>query len=350
MASRRVVCGAVSAATRSTRRRSCQGNWTVATRLTESNGIAELSRSIYISSRNRRGSAPTARLPPLLSRGTKTEPATTHSVTMPRISDEVTHGRVTKWMAVEGQMCPRGSEICEVEYPAFSLNLTVDEDSYIAKILVQEGDTDVAVGTPLCICGKSEESAAEYRAAHAPKASVAEFKFTAKDIMKFIHALMKESKIDEEFASHLLQLARHENRDLYEAFDSAFETEEFSAEALDADFFLLQAKDIVKEHFPQPPPAATPPEEAPVKAEEIPLAPVEPVEKVAAVEEPPGGSETKVTTEKTATEAAQPIGEKEPKVAIETSKIDETQPVSSAEAEVTVETTPKGEEAQPKKD
>jgi hypothetical protein len=68
-----------------------------------------------------------------------------------------------------------------------------------------------------------------------------------------------------DLAAQLLQLARHENLELWEAFNGSFKGQQFTEEGiegLDTSFFLLQARDIARATFkptePPPPSASAP--------------------------------------------------------------------------------------------
>ncbi|KAG5175382.1 hypothetical protein JKP88DRAFT_283569 [Tribonema minus] len=168
---------------------------------------------------------------------------------MPSISEQEKFGKVAKWKKQEGDKVKTGDQLCEIEFTNFSINLNMEEDSYVAQIMVPAGDGEVPVGSPLCALVEKQEDIGPFRAAHAPQANKKDFGFTQKDIMTTINHMLKAAQIDEELAGQLLSLARHENLELYEAFNGSFEGKEFSEqglEGLDTSFFLLQAKDIVK--------------------------------------------------------------------------------------------------------
>ena len=68
-------------------------------------------------------------------------------------------GTVTAWRKKEGQKISKGEDLCELEFTNFTINLNVEEDSYIAQILVPEGSDSVPVGAPLCVMVENEVSA-----------------------------------------------------------------------------------------------------------------------------------------------------------------------------------------------
>jgi hypothetical protein len=60
-------------------------------------------------------------------------------------------GQVCSWQKKEGEKVSQGETLCEVEFTNFSINLTMEEDSYVAQILVPAGDSQIPVGAPLCV-------------------------------------------------------------------------------------------------------------------------------------------------------------------------------------------------------
>jgi tRNA nucleotidyltransferase (CCA-adding enzyme) len=52
-----------------------------------------------------------------------------------------------------------------------------------------------------------------------------------------------------DLATRLLSLARNDNLELHKAFQGSLKSDSFEKDGVDADMFLLQAKDIAKEHF-----------------------------------------------------------------------------------------------------
>jgi pyruvate dehydrogenase E2 component (dihydrolipoamide acetyltransferase) len=65
-------------------------------------------------------------------------------------------GKVCSWQKKEGQKVSQGETLCEVEFTNFSINLTMEEDSYVAQILVPAGDSQTPVGAPLCVMVEKE--------------------------------------------------------------------------------------------------------------------------------------------------------------------------------------------------
>jgi tRNA nucleotidyltransferase (CCA-adding enzyme) len=61
-----------------------------------------------------------------------------------------------------------------------------------------------------------------------------------------------------DLATRLLSLARNDNLELHKAFHGSLKSDSFEQDGVDADMFLLQAKDIAKEHFNKSNESATP--------------------------------------------------------------------------------------------
>ena len=73
-----------------------------------------------------------------------------------RIAQDEKFGTVAKWRKHEGEKVLKGQDLCEVVFTNFSINLTMEEDSYVAQILVPEGADQTPVGAPLCVMVEKE--------------------------------------------------------------------------------------------------------------------------------------------------------------------------------------------------
>lgn len=56
-------------------------------------------------------------------------------------------GNLMKWLVKEGSQIQPGDVICEIETDKASVGFEVQEQGYIAKILVAEGTKDIKLGT-----------------------------------------------------------------------------------------------------------------------------------------------------------------------------------------------------------
>ncbi|CAM9098210.1 unnamed protein product [Chrysoparadoxa australica] len=164
---------------------------------------------------------------------------------MPSIVEGDRYGEVLDWNFSAGSEIKATEVICTVELELGSIGLQVEEDGYIAQILVPAGSGKVPVGTPLAVLVRSEEDIEKLFKQQQSEAPVAHG-FTSKDVMGIITTLHKAGSIDEDLAVRLLECARHKDSDLFAAFDGSFKGQEYDEEEFDKNMFLLQAKDIIK--------------------------------------------------------------------------------------------------------
>lgn len=88
-------------------------------------------------------------------------------VIMPRLSDTMEEGTLSRWFKREGDLVRKGDVLAEIETDKAAMELEAYDEGPLTRILVQEGDT-VPIGTPVAIIG---EAAGETEAA--PKAAPA---------------------------------------------------------------------------------------------------------------------------------------------------------------------------------
>ncbi|NXW47135.1 ODP2 dehydrogenase, partial [Nyctiprogne leucopyga] len=77
-------------------------------------------------------------------------------VTLPALSPTMTMGTVQRWEKKVGEKLNEGDLLAEIETDKATIGFEVQEEGYLAKILVPEGTRDVPLGTPLCIIVEKE--------------------------------------------------------------------------------------------------------------------------------------------------------------------------------------------------
>ncbi|HEY8295742.1 MAG TPA: dihydrolipoamide acetyltransferase family protein [Micrococcaceae bacterium] len=101
-------------------------------------------------------------------------------VIMPRLSDTMEEGVLSRWLKKEGDAVRQGDVIGEIDTDKATMELESFEDGILEKLLVPEGTT-VAIGQPLAVIGdgtgsgsaKSETAATAPPAAGGPAATTA---------------------------------------------------------------------------------------------------------------------------------------------------------------------------------
>ncbi|NXR43191.1 ODP2 dehydrogenase, partial [Zosterops hypoxanthus] len=89
-------------------------------------------------------------------------------ITLPALSPTMTMGTVQRWEKKVGEKLNEGDLLAEIETDKATIGFEVQEEGYLAKILVPEGTRDVPLGTPLCIIVEKEADIpafADYQAA-----------------------------------------------------------------------------------------------------------------------------------------------------------------------------------------
>uniref|UniRef100_A0A8D0E7X4 Acetyltransferase component of pyruvate dehydrogenase complex n=1 Tax=Salvator merianae TaxID=96440 RepID=A0A8D0E7X4_SALMN len=95
-------------------------------------------------------------------------------ILLPALSPTMTMGTVQRWEKKVGEKLSEGDLLAEIETDKATIGFEVQEEGFLAKILVPEGTRDVPLGTPLCIIVEKESDIpafADYR-----DAGVAEMK------------------------------------------------------------------------------------------------------------------------------------------------------------------------------
>lgn len=83
-------------------------------------------------------------------------------VLLPALSPTMTMGTVQRWEKKVGEKLSEGDLLAEIETDKATIGFEVQEEGYLAKILVPEGTRDVPLGTPLCIIVEKEADIAAF--------------------------------------------------------------------------------------------------------------------------------------------------------------------------------------------
>lgn len=70
---------------------------------------------------------------------------------MPALSPTMKKGNLLKWNFKVGDELKAGDALCEIETDKASLSFELQDDGYLAKILIAEGTKDIDIGTPVAI-------------------------------------------------------------------------------------------------------------------------------------------------------------------------------------------------------
>lgn len=82
---------------------------------------------------------------------------------MPALSPTMTSGNLIEWTAKEGDHLQPGDLIAEIETDKATVGFEVQEEGYLAKILVPEGTNELEVGHVLGIMVEEEEDIAKFK-------------------------------------------------------------------------------------------------------------------------------------------------------------------------------------------
>ncbi|XP_027703139.1 dihydrolipoyllysine-residue acetyltransferase component of pyruvate dehydrogenase complex, mitochondrial [Vombatus ursinus] len=83
-------------------------------------------------------------------------------ILLPALSPTMTMGTVQRWEKKVGEKLNEGDLLAEIETDKATIGFEVQEEGYLAKILVPEGTRDVPLGTPLCIIVEKEADIAAF--------------------------------------------------------------------------------------------------------------------------------------------------------------------------------------------
>ncbi|KAG6957860.1 hypothetical protein JG688_00010774 [Phytophthora aleatoria] len=84
-------------------------------------------------------------------------------VGLPALSPTMEVGTIAKWNKQEGDQISAGDVVCEVETDKAVVDYEATDDSYLAKILVQAGSGEIAVGQPIFVTVMEEEDVAAFK-------------------------------------------------------------------------------------------------------------------------------------------------------------------------------------------
>ncbi|KAG5843808.1 hypothetical protein ANANG_G00154830 [Anguilla anguilla] len=77
-------------------------------------------------------------------------------ILLPALSPTMTMGTVQRWEKKVGEKLSEGDLLAEIETDKATIGFEVQEEGYLAKIMIAEGTRDVPLGTPLCIIVEKE--------------------------------------------------------------------------------------------------------------------------------------------------------------------------------------------------
>ncbi|KAK6317641.1 hypothetical protein J4Q44_G00130410 [Coregonus suidteri] len=110
--------------------------------------------------------SPSAAAPPPPPAAPPTAPGSslpTHmKVCLPALSPTMTMGTVQRWEKKVGEKLSEGDLLAEIETDKATIGFEVQEEGYLAKIMVSEGTRDVPLGAPLCIIVEKESDIAAF--------------------------------------------------------------------------------------------------------------------------------------------------------------------------------------------
>ncbi|XP_069002530.1 dihydrolipoyllysine-residue acetyltransferase component of pyruvate dehydrogenase complex, mitochondrial [Embiotoca jacksoni] len=114
--------------------------------------------------------SPAASAPPPAAAAAAAPPAApgssypTHlKITLPALSPTMTMGTVQRWEKKVGEKLSEGDLLAEIETDKATIGFEVQEEGYLAKIMVAEGTRDVPLGMPLCIIVEKESDIAAFK-------------------------------------------------------------------------------------------------------------------------------------------------------------------------------------------
>ncbi|MAC62048.1 MAG: pyruvate dehydrogenase complex E1 component subunit beta [SAR116 cluster bacterium] len=74
-------------------------------------------------------------------------------IKMPALSPTMTVGTISKWLVSEGDEVVSGDILAEIETDKATMELEAIDDGEVSKILVQAGEQNISVGTPIIVIG-----------------------------------------------------------------------------------------------------------------------------------------------------------------------------------------------------
>ena len=80
------------------------------------------------------------------------------TIKMPALSPTMTVGNISKWLVSEGDEVVSGDILAEIETDKATMELEAIDDGEVSKILVQAGEQNISVGTPIIVIGDENNS------------------------------------------------------------------------------------------------------------------------------------------------------------------------------------------------
>ncbi len=93
-------------------------------------------------------------------------------VTMPRLSDTMQEGTITRWLKKSGDQVKRGDILAEVETDKANMEIESYDTGILEQILIKEGET-APIGQAIALIGSGQKSAQKATPAQ-PQASSAQ--------------------------------------------------------------------------------------------------------------------------------------------------------------------------------
>ena len=83
-------------------------------------------------------------------------------VKLPALSPTMEQGTIVTWEKKVGDQLSEGDLLCEIETDKATMGFETPEEGYLAKILIQAGTKDIAIGKPLCIIVSDKNSISSF--------------------------------------------------------------------------------------------------------------------------------------------------------------------------------------------
>lgn len=119
--------------------------------------LIEAFKDVTLDSMTTAGAAPSpaASAPPPPAPAPPSAPGSSYpphlKIPLPALSPTMAMGTVQRWEKKVGDKLSEGDLLAEIETDKATIGFEVQEEGYLAKIMVPEGTRDVPLGTPLCI-------------------------------------------------------------------------------------------------------------------------------------------------------------------------------------------------------
>lgn len=131
--------------------------------------LIEAFKDVTLDSITAAGAAPTpaASAPPPPAAAPPSAPGSSYpphmKIPLPALSPTMAMGTVQRWEKKVGDKLSEGDLLAEIETDKATIGFEVQEEGYLAKIMISEGTRDVPLGTPLCIIVEKESDIAAFK-------------------------------------------------------------------------------------------------------------------------------------------------------------------------------------------